>query len=58
MFTYNKEKPRLLGKKTLEGDLVYYPTKTNKEELKDTVKYLEIKNWLNIFKLYFQIIFL
>ena len=44
VFTYDKEKPRLLGKKTLEGDLVYYPTKTNKEELKDTVKYLEIKN--------------
>ena len=44
VFTYDKEKPRLLGKKTLGGNLVYYPTKTNKDELKDTVKYLEIKN--------------
>ena len=44
VFTYDKEKPRLLGKKTLDGHLIYYPTKTNKEKLKDTVKYLEIKN--------------
>ena len=44
VFTYNLEKPKLLAKKTLDGNLVYYPTKTNIEEFKETVKYLEIKN--------------
>lgn len=44
VYTYDLEKPRLLAKKTLDGNLVYYPTKTNIAEFKETVKYLEIKN--------------
>lgn len=44
IFTYDLKKPRLVGKKTLEGDIIYYPTEKNKIEFKDTVRYLQIEN--------------